>query len=157
MATKVVDLDEEVFKRIQAINVTGTFLICKAVARHMVKDGEGKKTIIFSSLAGTLGMPGIAGYVASKWGIIGLGKSLALELAPYHINVNIINPGTVYTNITDEYFTAMVEADSTTWDEARKKNHAMMGSRNSWGRLGTTEEIADLVFFLVSGQSNYMK
>lgn len=156
MATKVVDLDEEAFKRIQAVNVTGTFLVSKAVARHMIKNGEGKKIVIFSSLAGTSGMPGIAGYVASKWSIIGLAKSLALELAPYHINVNVINPGMVFTNITDEYFTAMAEADGTTWEEARKKNHAMVSSRNPWGRIGTTEEIADLVFFLVSGQSNYI-
>jgi len=156
MATKVVDLDEEVFKRIQAVNVTGTFLVSKAVAKHMIKDGEGKKIVIFSSVAGTFGVPGIAGYVASKWGIIGLAKSLALELAPYHINVNIINPGMIFTNISDEHFAAMAEANGTTWDEARKKNHAMVSSRNPWGRLGTTEEIADLVFFLVSGQSNYI-
>jgi len=156
MAINVVDLDEEAFERIQAVNLTGTFLVSKAVARHMIKDGEGKKIVIFSSLAGTFGVPGIAGYVASKWGIIGLAKSLALELAPYHINVNIINPGIVFTNIMDESFAEMAEADGITWDEARKKNQAMLSSRIPWGRAGTTEEIADLVFFLVSDQSNYI-
>ncbi|MFC2070145.1 SDR family NAD(P)-dependent oxidoreductase [Chloroflexota bacterium] len=156
MGTKVVDLDEEDFKRIQSVNVTGTFLISRAVARHMIKDGEGKKIVIFSSVAGTSGMPGIAGYVASKWGIIGLAKSLALELAPYHINVNIINPGMIFTNITDKHFAEMAEADGTTWDEAREKNHERANSRIPLGRLGTTEEVADLVSFLVSDQSNYI-
>ena len=156
MGTNIVDLDEDDFKRIQEVNLLGTFLICKAVARHMVNDGNGKKIVIFSSLAGTFGEAGIAGYVASKWGIIGLAKSLALELAPYHINVNVINPGIVFTNIMDESFAEYARTERTTWDEARKINQEMMNSRIPWGRAGTTEEIADLTLFLVSDQSNYI-
>lgn len=152
----VVDLSEQDIRAIIDVDLVGSFLICKAVARSMIDRGEGGKIVIFCSLAGTHGVPGSAAYSAAKYGAIGLTKSLALELAQYKINVNGINPGMIVTNLRDESFTRMAEAEGITWDEARKKDHEMVGARIPWGRLGTPEEAADLAYFLVSDLSNYI-
>jgi NAD(P)-dependent dehydrogenase (short-subunit alcohol dehydrogenase family) len=152
----VIDLSEADWRNIVDINLTGSFLISKAVARHMVARGEGGKIVIFASMAGTKGVPGSSAYGAAKSGTLSLSKSLALELAKYHINVNAINPGMIVTNLRDEFFEKERKAHGITWDEARKKDHDMLGNRIPWGRLGTPGEAADLVYFLVSDQSNYI-
>jgi NAD(P)-dependent dehydrogenase (short-subunit alcohol dehydrogenase family) len=153
----VVDLPEKDIRDIIDVDLVGSFLICQAVARDMIARGEGGKIVIFCSLAGTHGVPGSAAYASAKWGTIGLTKSLALELAKYHINVNGINPGMIVTNLRDDSFTKMAEAEGITWDEARKKDHETLSARViPWGRLGTPEEAADLAYFLVSDLSTYI-
>ena len=152
----VVDLAEKDIRAIMDVDLVGSFLICKAVVKDMIARREGGKICIFCSSAGLKGVPGSAAYTAAKWGTIGLTKSLALELAKYHINVNGINPGMIVTNLRDESFTKMAEADGITWEEARKRDHEALGSFIPWGRLGTTEEAADLAYFLVSDMSTYI-
>jgi NAD(P)-dependent dehydrogenase (short-subunit alcohol dehydrogenase family) len=152
----VVDLSEKDIRAIIDVDLVGSFLICKAAAKAMIARDKGGKIVIFCSLAGTHGVPGSAAYAAAKWGTIGLTKSLALELAKYHINVNGINPGMIVTNLRDDSFTRMAEADGITWEEARKRDHDMLGTRIPWGRLGTPEEAADLAYFLVSDLSGYI-
>lgn len=152
----VVDLSEKDIRAIIDVDLVGSFLICKAVARGMIARGEGGRIVIFCSLAGTHGVPGSAAYSAAKYGTIGLTKSLALELAKYKINVNGINPGMIVTNLRDESFTKMAEAEGITWEEARKKDHETLSTHIPWGRLGTPEEAADLAFFLVSDLSTYV-
>ncbi len=156
VGVNVIDLSEKDIRSIIDIDLTGSFLICKAAARDMVARGKGGRIVIFCSLAGTHGVPGSAAYSAAKYGTIGLTKSLALELAKYQINVNGINPGMIVTNLRDDSFKKMAEADGTTWEEARKKDHAMLGTKIPWGRLGTPEEAADLAYFLVSDLSTYI-
>jgi len=152
----VVDLSEKDIRAIIDVDLVGSFLICKAAARDMIARGEGGKIVIFCSLAGTHGVPGSAAYSAAKYGTIGLTKSLALELAQYKINVNGINPGMVVTNLRDDSFTKMAEAEGITWEEARKRDHEALSNHIPWGRLGTPEEAGDLAFFLVSDLSNYI-
>ncbi|OGN99579.1 MAG: hypothetical protein A2Y58_03980 [Chloroflexi bacterium RBG_13_51_52] len=152
----VVDLSEKDIRAIIDVDLVGSFLICKAAAKDMVRRGKGGKIVIFCSLAGTHGVPGSAAYSAAKYGTIGLTKSLALELAKYQINVNGINPGMIVTNLRDESFQKMAEADGTTWEEARKKDQGALANHIPWGRLGTPEEAADLAYFLVSDLSNYI-
>ena len=152
----VVDLSEKDIRAIIDVDLVGSFLICKAAAKDMVKRGKGGKIVIFCSLAGTHGVPGSAAYSAAKYGTIGLTKSLALELAKYQINVNGINPGMIVTNLRDESFQKMAEAEGITWEEARKKDQGALANRIPWGRLGTPEEAADLAYFLVSDLSNYI-
>jgi D-sorbitol dehydrogenase (acceptor) len=79
-----------------------------------------------------------------------------LELAPYQINVNAINPGAIITNLRDAAFDKMAKAQGTSWEEAQQKDYKMMGAMIPWGRLGNVEEIADLAYFLVSPQSTYI-
>ena len=152
----VVDLAEKDIRAVIDVDLVGSFLICKAAAKAMIAGGKGGKIVIFCSLAGTHGVPGSAAYSAAKYGTIGLTKSLALELAQHKINVNGINPGMIVTNLRDDSFTKMAEADGITWDEARQKDHDMLSERIPWGRLGTPEEAADLAYFLVSDLSDYI-
>jgi meso-butanediol dehydrogenase / (S,S)-butanediol dehydrogenase / diacetyl reductase len=152
----VVDLAEKDIRAIIDVDLVGAFLICKAAAKAMISGGKGGKIVIFCSLAGTHGVPGSAAYSAAKYGTIGLTKSLALEIAKYKINVNGINPGMIVTNLRDESFAKMAEAEGITWEEARKKDQGALATRIPWGRLGTPEEAADLAYFLCSDLSDYI-
>ena len=156
VGTPIIELAEKDWRAVVDVDLTGSFLIAKAVAKGMVARGEGGRIVLFASLAGTHGVPGSGSYCAAKYGVIGLAKSLALELAKYKINVNAINPGMIATNLRDEAFTRMSQAQGITWEEARKKDHETLRSVVPWGRLGTPEEIADLAYFLVSDQSVYI-
>ena len=157
MTTPIIDLTEEEWRAILDINLTGSFLISRAVARTMVPDGEGKKIVLIGSMAATKGYAGSAGYCASKHGILGLGRTLAAELAQYKINVNIINPGGFDTNLRDEEIIKRAQTQGISVAEAvEQERQSGPGSRIPLGRLGRPEEIADLVFFLVSEQSDYI-
>jgi 3-oxoacyl-[acyl-carrier protein] reductase len=156
VGTPLVDHTEKDWQDCMNINVIGTFLLSKAVARHMIERANGGKILIFASMAGTHGVKGSSAYCASKYATIGLVKSLALELAPYHINVNAINPGAIITNLRDAAFEKMAQASGTTWEEAQQKDYKMMGANIPWGRLGNVEDIADLANFLVSDQAGYL-
>ena len=104
MGTPVIELSEQDWRTILEINLNGSFFIAKAVAKAMVSRGEGGRIVLIASMAGIKGAPGSAAYAASKHGVVGLTKSMALELAKYKINVNAINPGAVITNLRDEAF-----------------------------------------------------
>jgi NAD(P)-dependent dehydrogenase (short-subunit alcohol dehydrogenase family) len=158
MVTPIVDLDEEVWRRIIDTNLTGPFLIGKAVAKTMIAEPEGKKMVFISSLAGSRGYAGSAAYCASKHGVIGLAKTLALELAQYKINVNIISPGAFETNLRDESIAARAKAEGITVAELLKRQVGgpRMGPQIPLGRMGRTEDIANLVMFLVTDQSSYI-
>ena len=154
----IVELDEEIWKRVIDVNLTGSFLICKAVAKTMIPNPEGKKIVIIASVAGTFGAPGSSSYCASKHGVIGLAKTLALELAQYRINVNAINPDTISTNLVDERIVAAANAQGISVAELLKKRAEgpQMGPQIPLGRHGEPREVADLVYFLVSEQSSYI-
>jgi len=156
VGVNVVDLSEKDIRSIIDIDLVGSFLICKAAAKLMIAGGKGGKIVIYCSLAGTHGVQGSAAYSAAKWGTIGLTKSLALELAKYQINVNGINPGMMVTNLRDETFQKMAEAEGISWEQARQKDQGALAGRIPWGRLGKPEEAADLTYFLVSDLSTYI-
>jgi len=157
MTTPVIDLPEEEWRDIIDINLTGSFLISRAVAKTMVPDGEGKKIVLVGSMAATKGYAGSGGYCASKHGILGLGRTLAAELAQYKINVNVINPGAFDTNLRDEQILKKAKAQGIGVAEAIKQEQKSgPATQIPLGRLGEPEEIADLVFFLVSDQSKYI-
>jgi NAD(P)-dependent dehydrogenase (short-subunit alcohol dehydrogenase family) len=154
--TPLIDLDEKDWRTMLDVNLTGSFLLAKAVGKDMVSRGEGGKIVLFASMAGNHGVINSGSYSVSKWGVIGLVKNLALELAPYKINVNAVSPGAIITNLRDESFAEMGKSQGITWEESQQRDYQKMGTLIPMGRLGTTEEIADLVYFLVSDQSNYI-
>jgi NAD(P)-dependent dehydrogenase (short-subunit alcohol dehydrogenase family) len=156
VGTPIVELAEEDWRTILDVNLTGAFLISKAVAKNMITRGEGGKIVLIASMAGTHGVAGSGAYCASKYGVIGLVKTLALELGPHKINVNAINPGAIITNLRDEAFAKMATDQGITWDEARERDYQKVSAIIPMGRLGTTDEITDLAFFLVSDMSTYI-
>ncbi len=97
-----------------------------------------------------------AAYAASKWAVIGITQALAMELAPYKINVNSINPGFFPTNLRDEDATLHSKKKGITVEEFRKDEYKMLSDMVPLKRMGTVEDIADLIYFLVSDQSKYL-
>ena len=107
----------------------------------IIKTVNSGKIIGISSIVGSTGNPGQANYVASKSGLVGLYKSIALEVAKRNINVNIISPGFISTSMTDNL------------NEDQKKNYL---SRIPMMRFGNPIDVANLVFFLSSDDSAYI-
>ena len=156
MTTPLVELSGGDWRTVLEVNLTGAFLISKAVARSMIARGEGGKIVLVSSLAGNRGVPGSGAYCASKWGVLGLVKTLALELAKHKINVNALNPGTFDTHLRDENYVQLAKAEGIPLNEFRERFDRQMIGRVPLGRMGTPEDIANLVLFLVSDQSSYI-
>ncbi|MBN1188117.1 MAG: SDR family oxidoreductase [Dehalococcoidales bacterium] len=156
VGTPIIDISDNDWKDIIDVNLNGTFFVARAVAREMVTRNKGGKIVLIASMAGLSGVPGSGAYSASKHGVIGLTKSLAMELAKYKINVNAINPGAIITNLRDSAFSKMAENQGISIDEVRKNDYQKAGTFIPLGRLGTPEEIADLAYFLVSDMSTYI-
>lgn len=91
-----VELDENAWRTMLDINLTGVWHTCRAGAPHLIARGAGAM-ILTSSIAGLRGLVGVAHYTAAKHGVVGLMRSLANELAPHHVRVNCINPTNVDT------------------------------------------------------------
>ena len=130
---------EEVWDRVIAVNLKGQRNCARAVINHMIEKRSGKILNMASSSA-MLGMVNMVDYSTSKGGVISFTRALAKEVAQYNINVNAISPGTVMTR--------GLEMFPERWDEF----NAMSGL----GRVGTTDEIAALVAYLVSDEAGYV-
>ena len=137
------DLTEEDFDRVLAINLKSMFLCSQAAAREMVKQNSGC-IINMSSVNSELAIPDQVPYVVSKGGINQLTKVMALNLAPHGIRVNGIGPGTILTELAR---TAVMSSP-----EAR---HTIL-SRTPLGRCGEPEEVASIAAFLASDDASYM-
>lgn len=89
-----VELDENAWRTMLDVNLTGVWHTCRAGAPHLIARGAGS-VILTSSIAGLRGLVGVAHYTAAKHGVVGLMRSLANELAPHHVRVNCVNPTNV--------------------------------------------------------------
>jgi 3-oxoacyl-[acyl-carrier protein] reductase len=135
------ELDIEDYNRVLNINLRAPFIITKIVSENMKKQKWGR-IINIASIWGHKSKPGRSPYSASKSGIIGLTKTLALELAPYNILVNSISPGFTDTELTKNSLT-QAELLSLT------KNIPLK-------RMATPEEIANITYFMGSSQNTYI-
>ena len=151
----IVDLEEEAFDEVMRVNVRGTYLVSRAVARHMTARGGGGKIINMSSVMGKRGVAQYATYSASKFAIIGFTQALAQEMAPHQVNVNAICPGLVDTERVD--FAASAQApEGVTSEEYRAMLVADRASRAPMGRIAQADDIARMAAFLASSESDYI-
>ena len=127
------------------INLKGSWLCCKHVVPHMIKQQYGK-IINISSIAGLTGFANTLPYISSKHGIMGMTKALAVELAPYKINVNTICPGPVKTPMFDE----SIEKTGQTLEEGTA---SWLGS-TVFNELLYPEDIANAVLWFASDVSH---
>ena len=121
-------------------NLNSSYQIIKTLLPNMLSKKYGK-IIGISSIVATTGNPGQSNYVASKSGMIGLYKSIALEVAKRNINVNLISPGFISTAMTDKL------------NEDQKENYL---SKIPMAKFGDPEDIANLVYFLSSDNASYI-
>lgn len=136
----VLELDLQDWKKTIDVNLTGAFLCSKASIPHMIERRWGRIINISSQLA-VKGSRHGAHYAASKAGLLGLTKSMAIELGEYGINVNAILPGTIRTRILEHY---------------SEKELQDMASAVPLKRIGTPEDVAGAVLFLASAQASYI-
>lgn len=140
-----VDMAEETFDRVLAVNLKGQFLVAQAAARQMIKQGKGGRILNVASIASGqvgVGFPGIAHYTASKGGVIALTESIALELAPHGITANAIAPGAIETD--------MAKASLAT-----PEGKAAFLKRIPLGRIGQPADIGAMAAFLASDEAGY--
>ncbi len=152
----LVDGDEKEWQALFEVNSLGPFIISKAVIKQMIKRGEGGKIVHFASVAGRMGAKGNAAYAASKWAVIGLIQSLALEVAQHKINVNGICPGMIVTNLRDHHMVAGAKKQGISVDEFRQNEYDMVSKAIPIGRIGQVDDISNVVSFLVSSQADYL-
>jgi NAD(P)-dependent dehydrogenase (short-subunit alcohol dehydrogenase family) len=139
----ILDMSPNGWNTIVAINLTGTFLFCRAAGRIM-RDQGGGSIVNIASTAGTHGAPAMAHYAAAKAGVINFTTSLADELAPHNIRVNCVTPGPIVT----EGFLEVLAARGEVPDD--------LGRGMVLNRWGESDEIAFPVMFLASEASSFM-
>jgi NAD(P)-dependent dehydrogenase (short-subunit alcohol dehydrogenase family) len=145
---KFIDHPDALWQRHLEVNLTGTYRMCKAFAAPLVARGWGR-IINIASMAAKVGGRFTAAYTASKHGVLGLTRTLALEMAPHHITVNAVCPGYVDTPMTDRTIANISARTGRTGPEAR----AFLEGTSPQNRLITAEEVAAVVVFLASDEA----
>jgi 3-oxoacyl-[acyl-carrier protein] reductase len=138
--TLLLRMKPEDWDAVIATNLTAVFRLSKACVRHMMKERRGR-IVNLTSVVGVTGNPGQANYAAAKAGILGFTKSLARELASRGITVNAVAPGFIDTDMTRAL---------------NEEQRAALLKQIPAGRLGSPEDVAAAVLFLVSPQAAYI-
>src|SRR3954447_24983804 len=133
------EVSEEEFDRLFAVNVKGTFFACQQAARRLA---DGGRIVNFSSSTTALMLPTYSAYVATKGAVEQLSHVLAKELGPKGITVNVVSPGPTNTELFGQGKT-----------DEEKRRYAQMAAL---GRLGTPEDIADVVAFLAGEEARWV-
>jgi len=133
-------MNEEEWKKVIDLNLSSTFLMCKYAIKKMLKNKYGR-IVNITSVVGHTGNVGQANYAASKAGIIGMSKSLAIEYAKKNITINCVSPGFIKSKMTDN----IVESVK-----------AVLTSRIPMAKLGTGEDVSNTVAFLSSDAASYI-
>jgi len=139
--TPILDISVSSWDRMLAVNLRGTFLVSREAFRRMKQHRRGKIVSIASAAAKIGGAVAGAHYAASKAGVVCFTKSLALQAAPFHINVNAIAPAPIETEMT------------ASWGQDR---NAAFAARIPWGEYGQPQDVADAVVFLASDRARFI-
>ena len=132
----------EEYDSIMDVNFKGTYFMCQAVGKQMMERQEGK-IINIASLATAIGLPKITVYSGSKGAVGQFTRSLAVEWAPYNIQVNALAPGFVATDI-----------NAKSWENVEFKD--WVENRTPAGRVGKSEDMTGTAVFLASAGSNFV-
>lgn len=138
----MVDADLKGFRRTIDVTMWGAFYGCRAAAQQMIRQGKGGSIVIVSSPHAVIPIPTSMAYNMAKAAIDHMGRTAAIELAEYKIRVNIVHPGWIDTPGERKFFT----------DEQLEAG----GQKLPWKRLGTAEEIANAISFVLSDACDYM-
>jgi len=138
----LVDLEESEWRRVLEVNLTGTFLVTKAVGKVLIDEGEGGRIINISSIAGRQGLPNFGAYATTKAGLILFTQVLATEMARHKVNVNCVCPGLVDTYRME--------------DITRTAARDVVVRGIPLGREGDPAEIGELVAFLCGPDAAYI-
>ena len=133
-------LTEENWKKVIDINLNSSFFMCKFAIKKMLKKKYGK-IINITSVIGHTGNAGQANYAASKAGIIGFSKSLAIEYAKKNININCVSPGFIKTEMTEKI---------------NEKSKEILIGKIPAGAIGSGEDVSNCVAFLASDEAKYI-
>ncbi len=139
-------MTDEEWSSVVNSHLTGSFNCTRAIQRYMVQEKWGK--IIFTSSTSALGNRGQVNYAVAKAGLIGMTKTLALELGPFNINVNAVAPGFVDTDMTRET-ARRLKKDPEQWKAERAAQIPLR-------RVGTPRDIANVVAFLCSDDASFV-
>ncbi len=138
--TLALRMSDDDWRRVIDVNLTGAFNCARAALKHMVRRRAGR-IVNIGSVVGYRGNPGQTNYTASKSGLIGMTRSLALEVGSRGVTANVITPGYIETDMT-------LEVAETSLNAVREMIPA--------GRLGTPEDVAEAVLFLCSDEAAYI-
>jgi NAD(P)-dependent dehydrogenase (short-subunit alcohol dehydrogenase family) len=138
----VVELSFEEWNRVVAVNLTGVFLCSQAFARHLIGQGQAGNIVNLASTLGVSASPNRAAYTATKHGVVGLTKEMAMEFGELGIRVNAVGPGVIRTPLTERYFQEPAQVARI------KEIHAL-------GRWGEPSEIAKAILFLASDDASF--
>jgi 3-oxoacyl-[acyl-carrier protein] reductase len=138
-STKILDYDTEAFRKVVDINLTGSFIMTKYAIAPMLKQSYGR-ILLIASIGGKEGNPGMAGYAASKSGVMGLVKGIGKEYAGTGVTVNGLAPAVIRTPMNEDTAPEMM---------------AYMTSKIPMGRLGTVEETAAISCWIVSEEASF--
>ena len=144
----VQDVQRHEWEAVMDVNVTGVYLCCKAVLPHLLAQRSGR-IINIASVAGKIGFPLRSPYATSKWAVIGLTKTLAVEVGPAGILVNAVCPGPIDGPRMD----AIIEAKADTTGQPTAQVRDQIERNTLLGRLIPAEHIAEMVTFLASDRA----
>jgi len=139
----LVEVTNEEFQKLILTNLTSVFALSREVAKVMVNQKSGG-IINISSMAAHYGLPKVIAYTASKAGVEGMTRAMAVELSPLGVRVNCIAPGFIATNMS-----------ATALDSDPERKQRVL-TRTPMGKLGTPEDVANAAYFLASEESKFM-